>query len=185
MFEKVTRSSKSCTRGEHKWAPALLQTPPGLVALAHRRLSPQPFAKCILECPKFKMLMYVNQLHNERIHAPGKVVPCHSCSWRVLCVAHQLWAGILIKGALLISGATKAGTCFVFLFFLTSFLFFVLNGILFSFLLKISNYDHGICITNSHPVLDYSQPNHSLCFTRAICSSTPYRLPAFCHFTAC
>lgn len=67
------------------------------------------------------------------------------------------------------------GRCFV-VVVVFNLLFFVLNGILFSFLLKISNYDHGICITNSHPVLDYSQPNHSLCFTPAICSSTPYRL---------
>lgn len=66
------------------------------------------------------------------------MVPCHSCSWRVLCVAHQLWAGILVKGALLISGATKAGTCFVFLFFFFNlFLVFCLKWD--SFFLSLEN----------------------------------------------
>lgn len=83
------QNSETCTRGEHKWAPALLQTPPGLVASAHRRFSPQSFAKCILECPKFKMLMYVNQLHNEGIHVPLKLYYITPFSLRVLCVAHQ------------------------------------------------------------------------------------------------
>ena len=58
--------------GEHKWVPMPVQTPPDLVSSAHRRFYPQPFSKCIFECQKFNFLMYVNQLHNERINAPLK-----------------------------------------------------------------------------------------------------------------